>query len=86
MKVNPSGDHAQVLDQRGRLCPLPVIALATCAQGLRDGEVIVLLADDPAAQYDIPAWCGMRGHHVAPPIPSSDGHGMAYRVTIGSTS
>jgi TusA-related sulfurtransferase len=53
-----------VLDQRGRLCPLPVIALGRAAGELAPGSVIELLADDPAAQYDVPAWCRMRGHDL----------------------
>lgn len=50
------------LDERGRLCPLPVIALARAAADLPAGGVVRLLADDPAAAVDVPAWCRMRGH------------------------
>ncbi len=50
------------LDERGRLCPLPVIALARAAADLPAGGVVRLLADDPAAAADVPAWCRMRGH------------------------
>ncbi|HET8969649.1 MAG TPA: sulfurtransferase TusA family protein [Candidatus Nanopelagicales bacterium] len=52
------------LDERGRLCPLPVISLARAAAGLPAGAVIRLLADDPAAALDVPAWCRMRGHQL----------------------
>lgn len=53
-----------VIDERGRLCPLPVIALGRAARDLTSGSVIELLADDPAAAYDVPAWCRMRGHDL----------------------
>jgi tRNA 2-thiouridine synthesizing protein A len=49
------------LDCRGELCPLPVIALAREIQDLAVGDELELLADDPAAAVDVPAWCRMRG-------------------------
>ena len=57
-------DNADVdvrLDERGRLCPLPVIALGKAAACAPEGAVIAVLSDDAAAAYDIPAWCSMRG-------------------------
>jgi len=49
------------LDCLGRPCPVPVIELAKALSGVDVGEVIEVLSDDPAARYDIPAWCRMRG-------------------------
>jgi tRNA 2-thiouridine synthesizing protein A len=49
------------LDCRGQRCPLPVIALARALPGAPVGSVVRVLADDPAAAVDIPAWCRMRG-------------------------
>jgi tRNA 2-thiouridine synthesizing protein A len=49
------------LDCLGQRCPLPVIALAKALPTVTVGEVIRVLADDPAAAVDIPAWCRMRG-------------------------
>lgn len=53
---------AAVLNCLGQRCPLPVIALARGIGDLGVGSVIRVLADDPAAAVDIPAWCRMRGH------------------------
>jgi tRNA 2-thiouridine synthesizing protein A len=53
-------DPAEVLDCLGQRCPLPVIALARRLPQLPLGAVIRVLADDPAAANDIPAWCRMR--------------------------
>ncbi len=50
------------IDSRGKRCPLPVIDLARAIAGIADGETLAVLADDPAAATDIPAWCRMRGH------------------------
>jgi tRNA 2-thiouridine synthesizing protein A len=51
---------AEVLDCRGQRCPLPVIALAKRLPQLATGSVVRVLADDPAAANDIPAWCRLR--------------------------
>ena len=48
------------LDCRGQRCPLPVIALAKRVRDASAGDVIRVLADDPAAANDIPAWCRMK--------------------------
>jgi tRNA 2-thiouridine synthesizing protein A len=50
-----------VLDCLGQRCPLPVIALARNIGRVEIGDVVRVLADDPAAANDIPAWCRMKG-------------------------
>jgi tRNA 2-thiouridine synthesizing protein A len=52
------------VDARGLRCPLPVIRLAAAAQVAAAGTLIVVLATDPAARHDIPAWCRMRDHEL----------------------
>jgi tRNA 2-thiouridine synthesizing protein A len=52
------------LDCRGMLCPLPVIKLAQALPSLEIGDTITVLADDPAAAIDIPAWCRMRSQEL----------------------
>jgi TusA-related sulfurtransferase len=53
---------ALVVDATGRRCPLPIIDLAGRIGDVAVGAVVALLADDPAAAADVPAWCRMRGH------------------------
>jgi tRNA 2-thiouridine synthesizing protein A len=53
------------LDCLGQRCPLPVIALARALPTVPVGEVVRILADDPAAANDIPAWCRMRGQEYS---------------------
>ncbi|MBF5031207.1 MULTISPECIES: sulfurtransferase TusA family protein [unclassified Micromonospora] len=67
----------EVLDCRGQRCPLPVINLARLVPGLPAGAVVRVLADDPAAAVDIPAWCRMRGHEFLDAHP-----GPAYDVRV----
>jgi tRNA 2-thiouridine synthesizing protein A len=60
------------LDCRGQRCPAPVIALARRVVELPVGAVVRVLADDPAAATDIPAWCRLRGHEfVGQPAPDT---------------
>jgi tRNA 2-thiouridine synthesizing protein A len=50
-----------VLDCTGMRCPLPVIELTRRLEDVEIGQVIGVVADDPAAKADVPAWCRMRG-------------------------
>lgn len=60
------------LDCRGQRCPLPVIALARELPSIEVGDVLRVLADDPAAGNDIAAWCRMRGQEfVGSPAPDT---------------
>lgn len=49
-----------VIDALGRKCPIPIIWLAERLGEVRIGEIITVLADDPAAKTDVPAWCAMK--------------------------
>jgi tRNA 2-thiouridine synthesizing protein A len=51
---------ALTIDCRGMRCPLPIIMLARRISEIEPGEVVAVLADDPAARSDVPAWCSMR--------------------------
>jgi tRNA 2-thiouridine synthesizing protein A len=60
------------LDCLGKRCPLPVIELARTIGSVEIGQTIRVLADDPAAAIDIPAWCRMRNQeYVGSPEPST---------------
>ena len=66
------------LDCRGRPCPIPVIELAKALPSVAVGDLIEVLSDDPAARYDIPAWCRMRGQTYVGAEPADPG--TSYRV------
>lgn len=54
------------VDALGRKCPIPIIMLAERINQVAINEVIAVLADDPAAFTDVPAWCRLKSHeHVA---------------------
>lgn len=54
----------QELDARGLLCPLPVLKARKRLQGMAIGEVLRVLATDPAAVIDIPHFCAESGHEL----------------------
>ncbi len=56
-------DHE--LDAVGLLCPLPVLKARKRLQGLQPGQVLRVLADDPAAVIDVPHFCAESGHELA---------------------
>jgi TusA-related sulfurtransferase len=61
------------LDCRGQLCPLPVIALAKAFADISVGDTVAVLADDPAAAVDVPAWCRMKGQEYVGSDIADDG-------------
>ena len=61
------------LDCRGQVCPLPVIALARTVSEVAVGDVVVVLATDPAAAVDIPAWCRMKEQEYLGADVAADG-------------
>jgi tRNA 2-thiouridine synthesizing protein A len=44
----------------GRSCPVPVILLAERIGEVPAGQLIEVLADDPVAKTDLPAWCALQ--------------------------
>jgi tRNA 2-thiouridine synthesizing protein A len=48
------------IDALGRKCPIPIIMLAERIREVGIGQVVEVLADDPAAKSDLPAWCTLK--------------------------
>jgi tRNA 2-thiouridine synthesizing protein A len=58
----PGADHAAVLDVGDMLCGELALLLRRELKGLPPGQVLKVVARDPAAPQDIPAWCELTGH------------------------
>lgn len=71
-------EPALVIDAVGRMCPMPVILLARQIGEVEVGEVVAVVADDPAARVDVPAWCRMRGQEYLGAHPA--GEAVEHRV------
>lgn len=70
------------LDARGLLCPLPVLKARKRLQPLAAGEVLAVLADDPAAVIDMPHFCAEQGHELLGAEPQGAGATL-YRIRKG---
>ncbi|MCA8880889.1 MAG: sulfurtransferase TusA family protein [Rhodobacteraceae bacterium] len=66
------------IDAIGLLCPLPVLKARKRLMGLKTGQILCLLADDPAAVVDVPHFCREAGHELL----SADEDGAARRYLI----
>lgn len=83
-QLEPAEQPAQpaVLDARGQRCPLPVIRLGALLKDLPARTTVRLLATDPAARSDVPAFCRMRRHDLLEVIHEAE-H-TAYLVRKGA--
>lgn len=70
-----------VVDARGTFCPVPVIRTAEAARNLEAGSVIEVLSDDPAIEFDLPAWCKSMGHEIVSSI--REGDVFKYKLVTG---
>ncbi|PUB11290.1 sulfurtransferase TusA family protein [Yoonia sediminilitoris] len=61
------------LDAKGLLCPLPVLKARKRLQALASGQVLRVLADDPAAIVDVPHFCAEAGHDLLEVSDAEDG-------------
>ena len=52
----------ETLDTLGLLCPLPVLKARKRLKAMQPGQVLRLLASDPAAVVDVPHFCAESGN------------------------
>lgn len=52
------------LNAVGLSCPIPIIKTKKAMDELKKGEVLLVLADDPGAKEDFPAWCEQTGNEL----------------------
>ncbi len=71
-----------VVDALGMACPRPILELAAVMRDLPVGDVVLLLADDPAARVDVPAWARMKRQQVL----SLDEHDGVLRIVVAKRS
>lgn len=53
-----------VVDTRGFFCPVPIIRVSEALRNLDTGGLVEVIADDPAIEVDLPAWCWSNGHTI----------------------
>ena len=77
--VPPGAAPDLTIDALGRKCPIPIIMLAEQIGDVPVGAVIAVLADDPAAYSDIPAWCALKSHECVFRIGHASGWSFGIR-------
>lgn len=60
---SPKQAH-QILDCIGLYCPMPVLNTRQEMDKLAVGEILEVLADDPAAEEDLKAWAKRTGQQI----------------------
>ncbi|MER7547359.1 sulfurtransferase TusA family protein [Actinomadura sp.] len=69
-----------VIDGGDRSCVRLLLELRGRLAGLAPGTVVHLIALDPAAPIDLPAWCHLTGHAYLGPVERAPAPTYALRV------
>jgi len=59
---NQSSD--KTLDALGLRCPEPVMMIRKEIRGMKEGQTLLITADDPATVRDVPSFCRFMGHEL----------------------
>ena len=73
-----------VVDGGDRRCVLLLIELRKLTTTVPAGTLIHLIATDPAAPLDLPAWCHLTGHHYLGPVADADRPTYGVRVSAAA--
>lgn len=68
--MSQTSDHT--LDTSGLFCPEPVMMLHNKIRDMALGEVLEVIATDPATTRDIPKFCNFLGHELIEQSESDD--------------
>ncbi|MET9916320.1 sulfurtransferase TusA family protein [Streptomyces sp. NPDC059605] len=74
------------VDGTGLLCVTLLLRLRKQIDGAEPGTVVHVIATDPAAPLDLPAWCHMTGHHYLGPVPGAEQPVFALRLVADALS
>lgn len=88
---HPDPEPEHIVDGGDRACGELLLVLARRVRGLVSGVVIRLVATDPAAVIDLPAWCHLTGHQYLGRGHGADGRphydvrtaGAPHRTAVG---
>jgi tRNA 2-thiouridine synthesizing protein A len=75
----PAPAPALTIDALGKKCPIPIIMLAERIREVAIGQTVEVLADDPAAKTDLPAWCALKSHEFVLEAERPDGWSFLVR-------
>ena len=67
-----------LLEAEGLRCPEPVMMIRKSIRSINDGEILLILADDPATKRDVPNFCEFMEHQLV----NSNTEELPYRFWI----
>ncbi|WP_169544266.1 sulfurtransferase TusA family protein [Sneathiella aquimaris] len=71
---------SHILDTSGLSCPLPVLKAKKKIKELQSGDILTVIATDPASRIDIDHFCHISGN---PLLSSEEKNGVfTYRIAI----
>jgi len=73
-----SESNEKKLDATGLFCPEPVFRTKIEVERMQVGDVIIVSADDPAAEDDISRWVTRNGHELMD--MSKDGDTIMFKI------
>ena len=79
----PQAEPDLTVDGTGLLCVTLLLRLVKRIDGARPGTLVHVIAPDPAAPLDLPAWCHLTGHAFVGPVPGRR-QVYAVRLTAGA--
>jgi tRNA 2-thiouridine synthesizing protein A len=75
----PAPAPVLTIDALGKKCPIPIIMLAERIRDVPIGQAIEVLADDPAAKTDLPAWCALKSQEFLQTTDLAEGWSFLVR-------
>lgn len=76
-------DQGTLVDAQGFNCPIPVLKARRAVRGMQAGDILTVLATDPASMIDFKHFCNTTGHEL---IDHSEQDGVftyVIRITDG---
>ena len=74
-------EQHKVVDSRGTSCPGPITDLFKAYRKAELGDIIELLATDPAAKPDVEAWVRTSGNELLDVIQETDHLRLIVKIT-----
>jgi len=70
-----------IVDARGLFCPVPIMKTSEAIGAVDSGRIVEIIADDPAIELDMRAWCHSQGHT----IESAERNGDVFHFRVRKT-
>ncbi len=80
MEMSVEGTR-KVIDSRGSFCPGPITDLFRAYRNAQLGDIIELLATDPAAKADVTAWAKKSGNELVDVVDEKDYIRLVVKIT-----